>query len=187
MASDHSTDGFHTTSNITIDKVVITTINQTTARTMTGNAVGNYYPDGSAYQTTVPQLVATAYLKGVALNPQPRFLWESSNPCCCSVDQNGNCTRVTSIQNLTFNSAGAANLTVSAATSNVGGLAQITATALRQDGSQSGVRGTVNIAVQDSASRQWSTGSNAQPSCNGVPTPNYFSLVGDQQPPSDES
>jgi hypothetical protein len=181
------------------DKVTITQVggNGASTRCMTGNAVGGFYPDGSAYQTSVPQLIATAYLKGIALNPQPAFQWESSNPCVCAVDQNGNVTRVTSNQNLTFNSDGAANLTVSANSSNLGGLAQISATAKRADGSVTGIRGVVNIAVQDAASRQWGGNlaftpyntqpSNAQPTYNGTATPNYFNLVGDRQPPSDNS
>ena len=56
-------------------------------RVMTGEAVGGYFADGTSYETTLPQLTATAYLKGVALDPQPSFKWYSSNPDVIAVDQ----------------------------------------------------------------------------------------------------
>jgi hypothetical protein len=99
MPQNSNDGGFF--SPIIFDKVLIsqTGDNQTSTRVLTGSAVNNFFADGTSYQTAFAQLVATAYLDGVALVSQPTFVWESSNPAVCSVDQAGNCTRVTSNQN----------------------------------------------------------------------------------------
>lgn len=167
--------------SIFFDKVIITSTNDTTARVMTGGSVGGL---GTPEQDSCPQLTATAYLDGVALDPQPDFKWYSSNPCVCAVDQSGNCTRVTNREVQGFNSNGAST------TGHIGGLSQIKAVALRPDGSESGVFGTINIAVQGQGFRQY--GGPFPPINQPVPSgsldaPNGFSLVATSQPPADHA
>lgn len=178
-------DGFFTTSNPTIDKVVITSTNSTTARVMTGAAVGGL--NGQTGESSLPQLTAQAFLKGIPV-AGVSFRWSSSNPDVCAVDQSGNCTRVRNTQCLSFDSNGAANLSVQAGESFLGGLAQIKAVALRPDGSESGVYGTLNIAVQDAAPRQGVTRQGVSASsASPQGTPNYYSAVAASQPPAEES
>jgi Bacterial Ig-like domain (group 2) len=127
------------------NSVVITSQNKTTSRVMVGQTVEGAAPvnTGTAQQNTLPQLTATAYLNNVALNPQPSFKWYSSNPDVATVDQVGNVSRAVANNNASsFDSNGAVS------TGQLGGLVQIRAVALRPDGSESGVEGTINIAVQ---------------------------------------
>ena len=125
-------------STIFFDRVVVTSVNATTDRTMLGGVVG-----GSPAQDSIPQLTATAYLNGVALNPQPSFAWYSSNPNVATVDQSGNVTRTAANPNaLSYDSNG----TVS--TGQLGGLSRIRAVALLPNGAESGVEGYLDIVVQ---------------------------------------
>ncbi len=131
-------------STIFFDTVIVTSEDSTTSRVMLGGSVSNLndgvttaqqgllVPSGGQ-QNSLPQLTATAYLQDEVVEGIS-FLWESSNPCVCVVDQNGNCTRVTNSSASSYDSNGGVS------TGQLGGLAQITATALRPDGSQSGVR-----------------------------------------------
>jgi hypothetical protein len=194
MAQDHSNDGFFTTSNPIFDKVTITQTgdNGGSTRALTGNAVGGFYADGSSYQVTFATLSATATLKGVPAVPQPQFHFYSSNPNVIAIGlTSGIATRKTDTTSLSFNSNGAANL-VQGVSSNIGGLATIRAVPLRADGSECSPEGLFYLVCQDAASRQWGTAphnmpSNAQPSYGGTASPNYYSLVGDTQPPKDNS
>jgi hypothetical protein len=167
---------------ISPDKVIVTSLNATTARVMTGGSVGGL---GTPQQNSLPQLTATAYLDGVALDPQPSFKWYSSNPCVCFVDQSGNCTRVSNPNAPSFNSNGGNS------TDQLGGLSQIRAVALRPDGSESGFFGVVTVAIQGHGFRQ--VPGNGSPlgripvPSGSLNAPNGFSLVGDLQPPPDRS
>jgi hypothetical protein len=143
---DHSNDGFFTTSNPLFDRVVITS--------SAGAALTNQFMTGQvdglvAAQNTIPQLIATAYLKGNVVS-NFGFKWRSSNPDAVSVDQSGNCTRtkITTVPSslLTYDNNGAAN--DKGEQTNVGGLATISAIALRPDGSESGVQGDIRVIVQ---------------------------------------
>ena len=132
---------------IFFDRVTITSQDSTASRIMLGGSVSGL--NVGSQQVTLPRLIATAYLKGVALSPQPSFKWFSSNPCVCAVDQNGNCTRVTNPNASSFDSNGGNS------TGQLGGLVQIRAVALRPDGSESGVEGVINVTVQAAAAHQW--------------------------------
>ncbi|HEY1659983.1 MAG TPA: hypothetical protein VGG14_16640 [Candidatus Sulfotelmatobacter sp.] len=169
---------------IFFDTVKVTSQDSTTSRVMLGVPVGGLNEGVTtaqqgllvpsvAPQTSLPQLTATAYLNGVPLSPQPNFLWESSNPCCCAVDQNGNCTRVSNPQASSFDSNGCVS------TGQLGGLVQITATALRPDGSPSGVRGVIDIVVQAQAARQFGGPSqNGGPGADNAPSSTgFYNLV----------
>jgi hypothetical protein len=125
------------------DKCVITSSDSTASRVMLGGAVGGLV----AEQDTLPQLTATVTLKGVALSPQPSVLWEA-NSDVCSIDQSGNITRRINNQVVGYDSNGAST------TGHTGQLVQVTATVLRQDGSKSGVLGTLNVCIQNAAPRQ---------------------------------
>jgi hypothetical protein len=118
-----------------------------------------------APQVTLPQLTATAYLDAVALDPQPGFLWESSNPGVCAVDQNGNCTRVVNNNAFSYDSNGGVSV------GQLGGISNIRATALRPDGSVSGVWGEVTVAVQAQAARQ---SGGATPAARNAPSATGF-------------
>src|ERR1700693_2971427 len=143
---DHSQDGFFTTSNPIFDKVVVTS--------SAGAALTNQFMTGqcdglTTAQNTIPQLIATAYLKGNVVS-NFGFKWKSSNPDAVSVDQSGNCTRtkITTVPSslLTLDNNGTSN--DKGQQTSVGGLAPISAIALRPDGSESGVQGDVRIIVQ---------------------------------------
>jgi len=181
----HPDGGF--ISPVFFDKVVLTQVgdNGTSTRVLTGQAVGGFYADGTSYETVFAQLVATAYLRGVSLNPQPEFVWESSNPDVCSVDQNGNCNRVTNSNTATYDSDGCDSKPQ--VESFIGGATQITATACRPDGSPSGVRGIFNLVVQAQAFRQFGGVGSMKASASLTHTPNAYNLVASSQPPSDQS
>jgi hypothetical protein len=172
-------------STIFFDKVIITSSagNDPANLVLLGGSVGNLNAGVTTVaqgkllpsvepQTNLPQLVAQAYLNGSPVAAS--FQWDSSNPCVLAVDQNGNCTRVTNRQTLGFDSNGATNLTVQANESFIGGLAQISATALRPDGSPSGVRGTINVAIQSAAARQFAATLNSDPAANNAPSASGF-------------
>lgn len=175
-------------SSIFFDQVIVTSEDSTTSRVMLGAPVGGLNEGVTtaaqgllvpsvAPQTTLPQLIATAYLSGVALDPQPSFKWESSNPGVCAVDQNGNCTRVVNDNASSFDSNGGVSV------GQIGGISNIRATALRPDGSVSGVWGEIPVAVQAQSPRQFS------PVTRGIATfpaagyssptsnPEFFNLV----------
>lgn len=182
MSPQNSTDGGFT-SPVLFDKVVVsqTGDNGTSTRVMTGNAVGGYFADGTTYETTLAQLTAQAFLKGV-LVAGISFHWYSSNPDVCAVDKNGNCMRVTNANASSYDSNGA----VSAG--QLGGSSRIRAIALRPDGSESGVEGIFNVAVQAQAFRQFGSSIPNTPASGRLAnTPNAYNLVATSQPPSDHS
>jgi hypothetical protein len=74
-------------------------------------------------------------------------MWEV-NSDVCSIDQSGNITRRINNQVVGYDSNGAST------TGHTGQLVQVTATVLRQDGSKSGVLGTLNVCIQNAAPRQ---------------------------------
>jgi hypothetical protein len=67
----------------------------------------------------------------------------------------------------------------------IGSLIQVSATVLRADGSQSGVRGTINIVIQNAATRQFAKvseyGTPTMPAANNTPSsnPEFYNLVSD--------
>jgi hypothetical protein len=160
------------------DKCVITSIDATASRVMLGGAVGGFVTE----QTTLPQLTATVYLKGVALSPQPSVLWEVSGNSC-TIDQTGVISRKINNQVQGFDSNGAST------TGHTGELVQVTITVLRQEGSKSGVLGTLNVCVQDHAPTQYvgKPGQTIGVANTPTGTPNYFSAVATSQPPADQS
>jgi hypothetical protein len=129
-----------TTSNPKYDKVVVTST--------AGPATTNQFLSGAvdqlqAAETTLPQFQAVAYLNNVVVLGV-EFYWESSNPDVCTVDQNGNVTRTAANPNAaTFDNNGTNSV------GELGGISQISATALRADGSLSGVLGVIQVAVQN--------------------------------------
>jgi hypothetical protein len=148
MPIDHSNDGFFTTSNPLFDRVVVSSSN--TGGTLAQNQFMTGQVDGLvAAQNSIPQLLAVAYLKGNVVTNYG-FRWKSSNPDAVSVDQSGNCTRtkITTVPSslLTLDNNGTSN--DKGQQTNVGGLATISAIALRPDGSESGVQGDIRIIVQ---------------------------------------
>jgi len=100
--------------------------------------------------TTLPQLTATVYYDGVALDPQPTVLWElSCSDLTATIDQSGNITRRVAVDCSGVDSNGGVTNGALGA-----GLVQVTATVLRADGSKSGVLGTLNVVLQQAAPRQ---------------------------------
>ena len=153
------TDGSFT-SPIFFDRVIVSSSDSTTGRVLRTSVGGlNKGVTTAQLGLLVPsdapqaslQLTAVAYLKGVALSPQPAFHWESSNPGVAAVSQSGLVSRVTNNQTLGFDSNGAANLSVQAGESFLGGISNVKATALRPDNSMSGVFGEITIAGDHSA------------------------------------
>jgi hypothetical protein len=157
------------------DKCVITSGNDTTDRVMTGGAAGGVVP----WQDTLPQLTATVYLRGQVVSPQPEILWEVDSDAC-SIDQSGNIQRRRNPAVAGFDSNGCS------VTEHTGQLVQVTATVLRQDGSKSGVLGTLNVAIQNHAPRQGYNGA-GKPANSPTGTSNYYNLVATSQPPTDQS
>jgi hypothetical protein len=137
------------TSVVMVDQVTVSPSASDASRFMAGAVVG-----GAAAVTTIPQLVATAYKNGVVV-PGQSFSWESSNSGVVKVDQNGNCTRVTNNQALSYDSNGMICGGNEDLESHLGGLSTITATWLRPDGSASGVRGDIKICVQAAGQRNF--------------------------------
>jgi hypothetical protein len=99
MTAFDPNSGFFRTSELKYDQVVLTTANDP-ARVMLGGSVsglnggvttasqGLLVPN--PVPTTLPQITATVYLKGVALNPQPSVFWElSCSKLVATIDQNG--------------------------------------------------------------------------------------------------
>jgi hypothetical protein len=157
------------------DKCVITSADQTASRVMNGGAVGGVV----SWSDTLPQLTATVYLRGQVVSPQPEVLWEV-NSDACSIDQSGNITRKRNPAVQGFDSNGCST------TEHTGQLVQVSATVLRQDGSKSGILGTLNVAIQNHAPRQGYNGA-GKPANSPTGTPNYFSAVATSQPPTDQS
>jgi hypothetical protein len=173
-------------STIFFDQVIVMSEDSTASRVMLGAPVGGLNEGVTtasqgllvpsvAPQVTLPQLTATAYLDGVALDPQPSFKWESSNPGVCAVDQAGNCSRVVNDDASSFDSNGGVSV------GQLGGISNIRATALRPDGSVSGVWGEVTVAVQAQAPRQFGVGGYANPNPAGASSPSsatgFYGLV----------
>jgi hypothetical protein len=142
------------------DKVILTTDDDTTSRVMLGAPVDGLNEGVSTSQqgllvpsvipTTLPQITATVYYRGVPLDPQPTVFWELS--CAknvATIDQSGNITRQTNPNASSFDSNGGVSV------GQIGSLIQVSATVLRADGSQSGVRGTIDVVVQAQAARQF--------------------------------
>jgi len=88
-------------------------------------------------------LTATAYLGGIALNPQPEFQWESDNPAAAVVDETGAVTRSAGNTNAVgYDSNGASSVNLP------GGLANIRAYAKNPNGSVSGIYGSIVVIFQ---------------------------------------
>lgn len=133
-------------------------------------------------QTTLPALTARVYFKAengtvTEVIPTPSILWElSCGSHQATIDQSGVITRHSNPDDQAFNSNGAATSSGSD-NAGIGGLVQVSATVLRADGSKSGVRGLLNVTIQNCAARQGATGTfhgadNAPASAKG-----YFNLV----------
>jgi len=158
-----------TTSNPKYDKVVVTST--------AGPATTNQFLSGAvdqlqAAETTLPQFQAVAYLNNVVV-PGVEFYWESSNPDVCTVDQNGNVTRTAANPNAaTFDNNGTNSV------GELGGISQISATALRADGSLSGVLGVIQVAVQNHGDGIIQLGMNSRVKGHTIPpiTPNPVRL-----------
>jgi hypothetical protein len=182
-AIDHSNDGYNYSSLPTTDQVVITQASDTggSSRVMNGDAVDGFFADGTTFETSLNQLTASAYLRGVPV-AGVQFAWRSSNPCAIAVDNNGNCTRVTNANASSFDSDGCVS------TGQLGGSAQIRAIALRADGSESGVEGLFNVCCQAQAFRQYAaTRTNSATASGSIAgSANGYNLVG-PQPASDHS
>jgi hypothetical protein len=169
------------------DLVVITSDDSTASRVMLGASVSNLNAGATTAQqgllvpaevpTTLPQLIATVYYGGVALDPQPTVLWElSCGQNIATIDQSGNITRQVNPNAASFDSNGLPSI------EQIGGLIQVSATVLRADGSQSGVRGVLNITIQNSASKQFGLGLPIErfkgPAANNSPeSEGFFNLV----------
>jgi hypothetical protein len=189
MAQDHSNDGFFRTSELLYDKVVITSADQTTSRVLLGASVSNINAGVTTAQqgllvpsptpTTLPALTATATLKGVPV-AGVLFFWKlSCGSLVAIIDQNGVITRQSSGNDFSFNSNGGNS------TGQIGSLVQVTATALRKDGSLSGCRGTVNVTIQGCAARQFSAYMAQGAVADNAPSSKgFYDLVSDVQPPS---
>jgi hypothetical protein len=162
------------------DQVILTTDDDTTSRVMLGAPVGGLNEGVTTAQqgllvpetipTTLPQITATVYHQGVPLDPQPTVLWElSCGKNIATIDQAGNITRQTNDNASSFDSNGGVS------SGQIGSLIQVSATVLRADGSQSGVRGTINVTIQAQAARQFG---GTQPAANNAPSSNgFFNLV----------
>jgi hypothetical protein len=152
---------------IFFDKVVITSENDTTSLVMLGGGSNG----GVVQQDSLPRLTAIAYLEGVALDPQPGFHWESSNPCVCAVDQAGNCTRVVNKDASSYDSQGLNS------TGQLGGISRIRATAKRPNGDVTGCWGEISVVVQAQAPRMYHSTRGSTPA-NDSRSAGYFNLVG---------
>ena len=145
--------------------VTITSNDQTTSRVLLGASVSDLNAGVTTAQqgllvpsptpTTLPALTATVYFKDenghvTVVSPTPSILWElSCGKHLATIDQNGVITRHSNPDDQSFDSNGMVS------TGQVGSLVQVSATVLRADGSKSGVVGLLNVAVQNSAARQW--------------------------------
>jgi hypothetical protein len=171
------------------DQVVLTTDDDTTSRILLGESVGNLNAGvitvsqgllvPASPETTLPAVTAEVRYKGVPLSPQPTVLWElSCGRNVATIDQSGVITRQSNPDNQCFDSNGA---TTSGGF--IGGLIQVSATVLRADGSQSGVRGVLNIAVQAQAARQFidhigpGYGTNGPNAANSPEATGFYGLV----------
>jgi len=170
------------------DSVVLTTGDDNASRVLLGAPVGGLNEGvttaaqgllvPSVIPTTLPQITATVYYRGVPLNPQPPVFWELS--CAkniATIDQSGNITRQTNADASSFDSNGGVS------TGQIGSLIQVSATVLRADGSQSGVRGTINVTIQAQAARQFAGGrvgiATFDPAANNTPSSavGFYGLV----------
>src|SRR5882762_237760 len=125
------------------NRVVITSLDDTTSRVMLGEPVGGLNEGVSTsaqgllvpdpIPATLPQLTATVYYNDEVLNPQPTVLWElSCGKNVATIDQSGVITRQTNPNASSFDSNGGPSV------GQIGGLIQLSATVLRADGSKSG-------------------------------------------------
>jgi hypothetical protein len=166
------------------DKVILTTSDDNASRVLLGAPVGGLNEGVSTSQqgllvpatipTTLPQITATVYYQGVPLDPQPSVLWELS--CAknvATIDQSGNITRQTNPDASSFDSNGGVSV------EQIGSLIQVSATVLRTDGSQSGVRGVLNVTIQAAAARQFQATPNSDPAANNSPSSavGFYGLV----------
>jgi hypothetical protein len=162
------------------DKVLLTTSDTTTSRVMLGAPSGGLNQGISTVSqgllvpasipTTLPAITATVYYKGVPLSPQPSVLWElSCGKHVATIDSSGIVTRHSNPDDQSFDSNGGVS------TGQIGGLIQVSATVLRADGSQSGLRGVLNITIQNSAARQF--GPTAPAAWNAPTAKGFYGLV----------
>jgi hypothetical protein len=165
------------------NSVVITSTDETASRVMLGGSVSNLnegvttpaqgllVPD--PVPTTLPQLTATVYYNGVALDPQPNVLWElSCGSNIATISQSGVITRQSNPNDFAYDSNGGVTVGL------IGGLIQVSATVLRADGSKSGILGTLNVTIQSVSARQFTTGGRSNPSAANTPTAaGFFNLV----------
>jgi hypothetical protein len=166
------------------DQVILTTVDETASRVLLGAPVdglnegvttpsqGLLVPN--PIPTTLPQITATVYYQGIALDPQPNVFWElSCGANIATIDQTGIITRETNPNAQSFDSNGAVSC------GQVGGLIQVTATVIRSDGSLSGCRGTLNITIQNSAPRQYTSAGGTNPAGASSPSSatGFYDLV----------
>ena len=169
------------------DQVILTTSDDTASRILLGGPVGGLNEGVTTAQqgllvpspvpTTLPAITATVYYRGVALSPQPSVLWElSCGANIATIDQNGVITRQSNPNASGFDSNGLAT-----SGDVVGGLIQVSATVLRGDRSQSGVRGVLNVTIQNSAARQFLSSYSGQPFAANSPSgaAGFYGLVED--------
>jgi hypothetical protein len=150
------------------DQVILTTNDSTVSRVMLGSSVDNLNAGVTTSQqglllpasleTTLPTITAEVRYRGVPLDPQPWVLWELSCGANIATIKDGVITRQTNPNASSFDSNGGVS------TGQIGSLIQVSATVLRADGSQSGVRGTINVTIQAQAARQF-----GGPTQNGGP------------------
>jgi hypothetical protein len=166
------------------DQVILTTEDDTASRVMLGAPVdglnrsvttmqqGSLVP--STIPITLPQITATVYYRGVPLDPQPTVLWElSCGSNVATIDQSGVITRRTNMNASSFDSNGGVSV------GQIGSLIQVSATVLRADGSQSGVRGTIDVTIQNAAPRQFAATGHSDPAANSSPSSatGFYGLV----------
>jgi hypothetical protein len=172
----------HRMSEPLYDQVILTTDDDTASRVMLGAPVGGLNEGVTTSQqgllvpsvipTTLPQITATVYYQSVPLDPQPTVLWElSCGKNIATIDQAGNITRQTNDNAFSYDSNGG----VSAG--QIGSLIQVSATVLRADGSQSGVRGVLNVTIQAQAARQYGVTSVPAAATNAPSATGFYGLV----------
>jgi hypothetical protein len=164
------------------DQVVLTT-SDTSNRVMLGASVSNLNAGvttaqqglllPASPQTTLPAITAEVRYKGVPLSPQPTVLWElSCGANVATIDQSGVITRQTNLNASSFDSNGGVSV------GQTGSLIQVSATVLRADGSQSGVRGVLDVTIQAQAARQFAATGSSDPAANNAPSSTgFYNLV----------
>jgi hypothetical protein len=161
------------------DQVVLSTSDSTTSRVMLGESVSNLNAGVTTAQqglllpasteTTLPAITAEVRYKGVPLSPQPTVLWElSCGANVATIDQSGVITRRTNSNAFSYDSNGGVS------TGQIGSLIQVSATVLRADGSQSGVRGVLDVTIQAQAARQFAATTRYDPAARNAPSSTGF-------------